>query len=88
MKAITEEEMKILGEGRKLIAAYDDASAMIQTGLYAAGSDPAIDAAIDAWPRLDAFVSEKSENCEESFGKLSEAITPSGDAPRKASAVA
>lgn len=88
VKAVSEEEMKILGVGRRLIAAYDDAAAMIQTGLYAAGSDPAIDAAIDAWPRLDAFVSEKASNCEESFAKLSEAIAPSGNAPRKASAVA
>lgn len=88
VKAISEEEMKVLGAGRKLIAAYDDAAAMIQTGLYATGSDPAIDAAIEAWPRLDAFVSEKSASCEESFAKLREAIAPSGDASRKASEVA
>ena len=59
---------------RRLIAAYDEASAMIQTGLYAGGSDPVIDRALQAWPKLDAFVSEKSDDCGESFGKLKTAL--------------
>jgi flagellum-specific ATP synthase len=29
---------------------------MVQAGLYVAGSDPLVDAAIAAWPALDAFV--------------------------------
>jgi flagellum-specific ATP synthase len=38
------------------MGAYDAAALMIQAGLYAAGTDPELDAAIAAWPRLDAFV--------------------------------
>lgn len=69
-KAVNEEEMKLLSHGRKMIAAYDEAAAMIQTGLYASGSDPVIDEAVRLWPRLDAFISEKSDSCAESFEKL------------------
>jgi flagellum-specific ATP synthase len=74
LKAISEEEMALISEGRRLIAAYDDASAMIQTGLYAAGSDPIIDRAVSVWPKLDAFISEKAADCNESFAKLKTAL--------------
>lgn len=73
-RAANEEENIILHEGRRLIAAYDEAAAMIQTGLYANGSDPVIDRALAVWPMLDQFVSEKSANCDESFVKLQTAL--------------
>lgn len=82
VKAIADEEAPILAKGRKLIAAYDEAAAMIQTGLYASGSDPVIDEAVRVWPQLDAFVSEKSESCAESFQKLQAAMEPSVTAAR------
>ena len=75
-KAVNGEEMKTLSHGRKMIAAYDEAAAMIQTGLYASGSDPTIDEAVRLWPRLDAFIGEKSISCEESFQKLEAVLTP------------
>jgi flagellum-specific ATP synthase len=43
---------------------------MIQTGLYAPGSDPAIDEAIRLWPKLDAFFTERSPGVAESFARL------------------
>lgn len=70
-KAASPDENRLLSEGRALIAAYEEASTMIQTGLYAKGSDPVIDRAIALWPALDRFVSEKSPSCEESFAQLS-----------------
>ncbi|MGR3758460.1 MAG: FliI/YscN family ATPase [Tranquillimonas sp.] len=54
-------ENTLIAEARALMGAYDRAEAMIQAGLYAAGSDPAIDRAIAAWPRLDAFVSRRED---------------------------
>lgn len=73
-RAASEEENAVLNEGRRLIAAYDDAAAMIQTGLYAKGSDPVIDRALTVWPKLDAFVSETAADCGESFAKLEAAL--------------
>ncbi|GJL95958.1 MAG: ATP synthase [Hyphococcus sp.] len=69
-KAANKDENALLADGRKLIATYDEATAMIQTGLYAAGSDPAIDRAISVWPKLEEFVTEKSDSCEESYENL------------------
>lgn len=69
-KAANTDENALLGDGRKIIATYDEATAMIQTGLYATGSDPAIDRAITVWPRLEEFITAKSESCEESFDNL------------------
>ncbi len=76
--AATGEENLLLTRARKLIAAYDDAATMIQTGLYAAGSDPSIDEAIIVWPALDRFVAEKSDTCVESFEKLDAALMRDG----------
>ena len=75
--AASEDENATLTRARRLIAAYDDAATMIQTGLYAAGSDPEIDEAIKVWPALDKFVAEKSASCAESFEKLDSALSHS-----------
>lgn len=72
--AANAEENAMLTRARRLIGAYDDAATMIQTGLYAAGSDAEIDEAIKVWPALDKFVAEKSGSCGESFEKLNAAL--------------
>lgn len=56
--AATAEENALISEARRLLGAYDRAELMIHAGLYAAGSDPLIDAAIRVWPGLDAFLAE------------------------------
>ena len=78
-KAASAEENAMLAHGRRLIAAYDNAATMIQTGLYAAGSDAEIDEAIALWPQLDRLVSQKSGSCAESFEMLERALTPPAD---------
>ncbi len=74
-KAASEEENALLAAGRRLIAAYEEAAPMIQTGLYAAGSDPIIDQAIRLWPSLDSFVSANSASCTESYEMLDAILT-------------
>lgn len=54
--AATPAENALIARARRLLGAYDRAELMIQAGLYAAGSDPVIDAAIRVWPALDAFI--------------------------------
>ena len=56
----TEAENAMLARVRRVLTAYENAALMIQTGLYAPGSDPAIDEAIKIWPKLDAFFTERS----------------------------
>lgn len=54
--AWTEEEEGLAMNARRLLAAYEEAAPMIQAGLYAPGSDPVLDAAVQVWPELDAFI--------------------------------
>ena len=70
-QAASEAENALIARARRLLGAYDRAEMMIQAGLYAAGSDPLVDAAIRVWPALDAFLSEDAPGgTAESFARL------------------
>ena len=69
-KAATPEENEIIQEVRGLLGAFDRVEMMVQAGLYAEGSDPLTDNAVSLEPRLDAFWSDPSANCDEAFSKL------------------
>ena len=70
----TEAENAMLARVRRVLTTYENAALMIQTGLYAPGSDPAIDEAIKIWPKLDAFFTERSAGVPESFARLGEVL--------------
>ena len=70
----TEAENAMLARVRRVLTTYENAALMIQTGLYAPGSDPAIDEAIKIWPKLDAFFTERSAGVPESFARLGEVV--------------
>jgi len=57
-EAATAHEMTLIVEARRLIAAYERSELMIRAGLYNAGSDRVLDAAVEAWPKLDAFLGQ------------------------------
>lgn len=69
-KAASTEENALLSEARGLIAAYEDAALMIQSGLYARGADARIDRALAAYPDLDRFVAEGSSAVNDAFNRL------------------
>jgi flagellum-specific ATP synthase len=48
-------ENATLTVARRLLGAHDEAELMIRSGLYVPGSDDLLDAAVTAWPSLDAF---------------------------------
>lgn len=67
----SEGENSLIARTRRIIAAYEKAEPMIQTGLYVKGSDPLVDEAITFWPKLDSFFSTDGyNNTDESFGQL------------------
>ena len=73
--AATEAENALIAEARRLLGAYDRAEMMIQAGLYTAGSDAVIDAAIRVWPALDAFLGEaEPEGRGASFVRLADIL--------------
>ncbi|KEO52319.1 FliI/YscN family ATPase [Thioclava indica] len=77
--AATPGENGLISHARALLGAYDRAEMMIQAGLYAAGSDPMVDAAIRIWPQLDGFIAlPASEGVAGSFAQLSEVLSQAG----------
>ena len=58
--AATDHENALLALARRRLGAYDRAELMIQSGLYSAGSDAEIAAALQVWPALDAFIAQPS----------------------------
>lgn len=74
-------ENALLARARKVLTAYENAALMIQTGLYAAGSDPAIDEAIRLWPALDDFFATPAhDGAAASFTRLAEVLGHNSDA--------
>lgn len=69
--AASPEENQLIAQARRMLGAYDRAEMMIQAGLYVAGSDPVVDAAIRVWPALDAFLAEpEPDGAAASFERL------------------
>lgn len=67
----SEAENALISAARQRLGAYDRSEMMIQAGLYSTGSDPVLDAAIQAWPKLDAFLAEDEwANIQASFRRL------------------
>jgi flagellum-specific ATP synthase len=77
--AASADENRLIAEARRLAGAWDRAEAMIQAGLYAAGSDPATDAAIRCRDALEAFLAGvEPGGADASFARLAAALTASG----------
>lgn len=69
--AATKEENALLTRARNLLAVYDRNAMMIRAGLYSAGSDAEIDAAVQIWPELDAFLARvETQGIRNSFKQL------------------
>ncbi|SEL05576.1 FliI/YscN family ATPase [Pacificibacter marinus] len=69
--AASPSENEVLAKARKLMGTFDRSEMMIQAGLYSQGSDANIDAAIECWPKLDAFLAEAElHSIDASFERL------------------
>ncbi|MGY6634271.1 MAG: FliI/YscN family ATPase [Alkalilacustris sp.] len=73
-------ENALIARARALLGAHARAELMLQAGLYSAGSDPVVDAAVRVWPALDAFLAEPAPEGgpTASFARLAECL---GEAP-------
>lgn len=69
--AASDAENALIAEARSVLGTYDQAQLMVQSGLYVAGSDPAIDRAIALNSNLDRFQALRvSEGPQASFAAL------------------
>ena len=82
-------ENALIERARAIISTYENAAALIQTGLYNAGSDPLIDEAIRLWPHLDQFLTLSGmENEAQSFAQLAAILDPQAAQSLQQTAVA
>ena len=69
-------ENALIAEARRHLGTYDRAALMIRAGLYAAGSDAEIDAAVAVQPALERFLAlQQSTGPAASFVALRQALT-------------
>ncbi|SFR51743.1 flagellum-specific ATP synthase [Yoonia tamlensis] len=74
--AASTQENALISQARAHLGAYGRSELMIQSGLYAAGSDPKLDAAIACAPALDEFLSIKDgRETLSHFAKLRQAMS-------------
>lgn len=60
--AASAEENAMISLARRRLGAYAKNALMVQAGLYQSGTDPELDAALEVWPRLDAFVGQSAHD--------------------------
>ncbi|MBS8271745.1 flagellum-specific ATP synthase FliI, partial [Halomonas litopenaei] len=76
--AANNKENEIIAKARSLLGTYARSEMMVQAGLYVAGSDPALDAAIATAPALEEFQKIKDgRGTLAHFAKLRQAVTAS-----------
>ncbi|MGB5556730.1 MAG: FliI/YscN family ATPase [Paracoccaceae bacterium] len=82
-EAADDRENALIQLVRQRLGTYDRSEMMIHAGLYNAGTDAGIDAAIEAYPKLDQFLSESErDNIFASFARLAECVeAPDKDQP-------
>ena len=67
----TPEQNTSINTYRRIVSTYARNEMMVNAGLYAHGSDPEIDRAIQLWPELDAFAARAQNNgIEGAFAQL------------------
>ncbi len=74
--AASSSENALIARARALMGTYDRAEMMIQAGLYSAGSDSEIDAAMAAHSLLEQFLTTSGGTVGSSFAALATALTP------------
>ncbi|MGH1330245.1 MAG: FliI/YscN family ATPase [Paracoccaceae bacterium] len=74
-EAASADENALIALARQRLGTYDRSEMMIQAGLYSKGTDEAIDASIDAFPKLDKFLTQDEiGNTNASFERLAECL--------------
>jgi flagellum-specific ATP synthase len=69
--AATPAQNETIQKMRKILSTYERNEMMITAGLYAQGSDPEIDLAIQLWPELEGFMSKLDvQGIDHSFNQL------------------
>lgn len=67
------DEYELLRDAKRVISTYEDMEELIRIGAYRKGSDPSVDHALELYPQLEEFLSQRKQECTslpESFQQL------------------
>ncbi len=76
-EVFNEQQNAIVKKSKQVISAYEDMAELIRLGAYRRGSDPAVDEALNLYPKIEAFLSQNKHEktlIEEGFGALGDII--------------
>ncbi len=59
----TEAEQVVVAKARNQLSVYEDMAELIRLGAYKSGSSAEVDAAVAIYPQLEAFLSQKKNEC-------------------------
>lgn len=88
--ANTEEENKLITIARRFMATYENMAELIRLGAYRRGTDPEVDRAMQFYPQLEAFISQReheSSHLEEGYELLARLLGIVPDAASPAAAM-
>lgn len=60
-RCLTEPQAEMVKRGREVMSTYEDMAELIRLGAYRRGSDPKVDQAIELYPRIEQFLSQKPQ---------------------------
>ena len=69
-EAASQDENKLIGLARQTLSVYEESEIMVRSGLYQPGSNPELDLAVSAYPKIDGFAAAIEGNIHQSFEKL------------------
>lgn len=69
-EAATQQENTWIARARRTLGVFEESEIMVRSGLYQAGTNPDLDEAIDLYPKLDGFASERTDTIDTAFKRL------------------
>ena len=82
----TDEEQAIVLEARGQLAVYEDMAELIRLGAYRNGTNPEVDCAMRLYPQLEAYLTQRKEECSSlesgyaALSKILESVPAKGSA--------
>ena len=81
-RCLTSEQAELVKRGREIMSIYEDMAELIRLGAYRKGSDPKVDKAIEIYPHLEEFLSQRPNeqvSLEEGYRQLAKILDKKED---------
>ncbi len=80
-KCLNAEQEEIIAEAKKIISTYEDMADLIRLGAYKKGSNSNVDKAIEIYPKIEEFISQKPDeytSLTDGYSMLANIVTHTG----------